>query len=147
MKKLYYTEEEKRLAVNRWNREYAKRNKEKVKQWGLTSYHRRKNDPENIKKFLLKNAKARAVKKGIIFSLTEEDIFLPEICPIMKIPFDRNTRKYGYSIDRIDSTKGYTKDNIWIISQIANAMKWDSTNEERLLFAKWILSLEGGERT
>lgn len=41
--------------------------------------------------------------------------------------------------------KGYTKDNVWVISQIANAMKWDSTHEERVLFAKWVLSLEGGE--
>ena len=43
---------------------------------------------------------------------------------------------YGYSLDRKDPNKGYTKDNVWVISQIANAMK--------LLFAKWVLSLEGG---
>lgn len=47
--------------------------------------------------------------------------------------------------DRKDSTKGYTKDNVWVISLIANSMKWSSTKEERVLFAKWVLSLEGGE--
>ena len=36
----------------------------------------------------------------------------------------RSTRKYGYSLDRKDPTKGYTKDNYG--------------------FAKWVLSLEGG---
>lgn len=41
---------------------------------------------------------------------------------------------YSYSLDRKDPNKGYTKDNVWVISQIANAMK----------FAKWVLSLEGG---
>ena len=30
---------------------------------------------------------------------------------------------YGYSLDRKDPNKGYTKDNVWVISQIANAMK------------------------
>lgn len=49
----------------------------------------------------------------------------------MNKPFDRDSRKYGYSLDRIDPTQGYTKDNIWVISQIA--------------FARWVLSLEGGE--
>lgn len=147
MKKLYHTEEEKREAVNRWNREYVKRNHEKAKQWSRESYHRRKQAVENIKHYIIKNAKARAVKKRLDFDITEEDIVLPEICPIMKVPFDRNTRKYGYSIDRIDPTKGYTKDNIWIISQIANAMKWDSNQEERIKFAKWVLSLEGGNQT
>lgn len=62
----------------------------------------------------------------------------------MKVPFDKNTRKYAYSLDRKDPTQGYTKDNVWVISQIANAMKWDSTKEERVLFANWVLSLEGG---
>lgn len=52
--------------------------------------------------------------------------------------------KYAYSLDRKDPTQGYTKDNVWVISQIANAMKWDSTKEERVLFANWVLSLEGG---
>lgn len=52
---------------------------------------------------------------------------------------------FTYSgVDRKDPTQGYTKDNVWVISQLANAMKWDSTKEERLAFAKWVMSLEGG---
>lgn len=39
---------------------------------------------------------------------------------------------------------GYTKENVWVISQLANAMKWDSNREERLAFANWILTSEGG---
>ena len=35
------------------------------------------------------------------------------------------------------------KENVWVISQLANAMKWDSTREERIAFANWVLSSEG----
>lgn len=35
---------------------------------------------------------------------------------------------------------GYVPGNV----QLANAMKWDSTREERLAFASWVLSSEGG---
>lgn len=142
-----------------YRHEYYLRNKEKVRAQGIqwrkdnleeyrilskASYHRRKNDPKNIKSYLLKHAKARANQKGIEFSLIEEDIILPEVCPILKIPFDRSTRRYAYSLDRKDPNKGYTKDNVWVISQLANSMKWDSSHEERVLFANWVLTLEGG---
>jgi hypothetical protein len=32
--------------------------------------------------------------------------------------------------DRIDSSKGYTKDNVWVISMKANSMKSDSNYED-----------------
>lgn len=148
------------MSSKEYRHEYYLRNKEKVRQQGIEwrknnlekyrrmsseSYHRRKNDPDNIKAYLIKHAKSRANQKGLEFDITEEDIIIPEVCPILNKPFDKNTRRYSYSLDRKDPNKGYTKDNIWVISQIANAMKWDSSHEERLLFAKWVLSLEGGE--
>lgn len=120
------------------------KDEEKRRQFGRESYHRRKADPKNIISFILRNAKARAKKKAIEFSLKPSDIILPELCPILHIPLSKNSRRYGYSLDRIDPTKGYTSDNVWVISQIANAMKWDSTKEERILFAKWVLDGEKG---
>lgn len=111
------------------------------------SYHARKADPSNIKKFILRNARSRAISKGLEFNLTEEDIILPTHCPILGVPLSKDGRRYGYSLDKIDPKGGYVKENVWVISQLANAMKWDSTPEERLAFAKWVLSSEGREGT
>ena len=107
------------------------------------SYHNRKSDPANIKKFILRHAKGRALQKGIEFNLTEEDIVLPTHCPILGVPLSKDGRRYGYSLDKIDPNGGYVKGNVWVISQLANAMKWDSNREERIAFAKWVLSSEG----
>lgn len=107
------------------------------------SYHVRKADPANIKKFILRHAKLRAKKKGLEFNLTEEDIILPTHCPILGVPLSKDGRRYGFSLDKIDPTGGYVKENVWVISQLANAMKWDSTREERIAFANWVLSSEG----
>lgn len=111
------------------------------------SYHRCKHKEENIIYFMLKNAKSRAQQKQIEFTLIEQDIILPTHCPILGIELSKNSRRYGYSLDRKDPTKGYTADNVWVISQLANAMKWDSNREERLAFANWVLTVEGGNKT
>lgn len=107
------------------------------------SYHARKADPINIKKFILRHAKGRALTKGLEFNLTEEDIILPTHCPILGIPLSKDGRRYGYSLDKLDPKGGYVKENVWVISQLANAMKWDSNREERIAFANWVLSSEG----
>ena len=77
------------------------------------------------------------------FSITYEEFLLKDvdICPYLGIPIFWHPSKpravTGYirkadskSIDRIDSTKGYTIDNIIIVSWRANALKKDATYEE-----------------
>ena len=130
----------------RWRKQrdaYREKNKEKIKQWARDSYHRRKKDIDNIQYRLWRNAKQRAREKGLAFTITKEDINIPSHCPVFKIPFVDGDRRLSPSIDRIDCSKGYTRDNIQIISQLANAMKWDSTPSELLQFAKWVLEKEG----
>jgi hypothetical protein len=62
------------------------------------------------------------------------DIKIPNICPLLEISLIKHsTRDRHYdapSLDRIDSTKGYTKDNIWVISHRANQIKNDATVDE-----------------
>ena len=74
-------------------------------------------------------AKRRASEKGREFSLTLEDIVVPDVCPVFGIPFEDNTI-YAASLDRIDSTKGYTKDNIQVLSSRANTLKNNASLEE-----------------
>jgi hypothetical protein len=90
-------------------------------------------------------AKGRAKLKGQEFSLKVSDIVIPDVCPILGIPLNMNSGKSGAynnspSLDRKDNTKGYTPDNVWVISQLANAMKHCATPEQLLRFARWILS-------
>ena len=117
---------------------------ERKRQWGRDSYHRRKSDQDKIIYWLLRNARSRALQKGYEFSITEVDITLPTNCPILGVPLSKDGRRYGYSLDKIDPSKGYIPGNVWVISQLANAMKWDSTKEERLAFANWVQSGEKG---
>jgi hypothetical protein len=83
--------------------------------------------------------------EGFNFNLTIDDIIIPEYCPILNIklttdPKDKDSPNY-YSIDRIDSSKGYVKGNVQIISMKANKMKSKSTEEELLKFSLSVLKL------
>lgn len=95
-------------------------------------------------KRLLYSARRRATINNLEFSIVEEDIIVPTHCPILGIPLV-NTRPRGdsrrdiASLDRVDPTKGYTKDNIEVISWLANTMKNNATPELLVLFAEEIL--------
>jgi hypothetical protein len=71
-------------------------------------------------------ARVRAKKKGLEFSIKPSDIHVPEFCPLRGVLMVRGRYKANPnspSLDRIDSSKGYTADNIWVISNRANMWK------------------------
>jgi len=70
-------------------------------------------------------AKRNAKDFGREFSITLDDIIIPEYCPLLGIKLDENATHTDHipSIDRIDNNLGYTKDNIMIVSWRANRMK------------------------
>lgn len=76
---------------------------------------------------------------GYNFNLELSDIVIPEYCPYLNIklttdPKDNKEPNY-YTGDRIDSSKGYVKGNLQVISLKANIMKNKSTEDQLLKFA------------
>lgn len=89
--------------------------------------------PETWAAPVLYRAKHRAEENGIEFDLVPEDIVIPAVCPVLGTPIvlggGRNAPN-APSIDRFDNSKGYTKDNIRIISYRANGLKSNATLAE-----------------
>lgn len=119
-------------------------NPEKRKKVSSEYYQRKKQ--KNPQLFMWKQAKHRAQYdyNNMEFTIEVSDIVLPEMCPYMGVGFIPLDKKYGYSLDRIDSAKGYTKDNIQVISRIANIMKNNATEQELVSFAKGVLAVHQG---
>lgn len=98
----------------------------------------------NPEKRLYYTAKHRAKNKNLQFNLSINDIVIPEVCPILGIKIDssRSKKDNSPSLDRIDSFKGYTKENVQVISWRANWIKNNATVEELSLIAQYMLNLE-----
>lgn len=96
-----------------------------------------KRTPEYI---LFHAAKYRAKELNREFTITIEDIVIPDICPVFGIPLVKiaGERDSSPSLDRIDSSKGYTPDNIQVMSWRANTLKNNMTAEESILLAKFL---------
>lgn len=87
-------------------------------------------------KLLWSQLKHSAAKRNIPFDLTPTDIDtigIPLVCPILGIPLYFHRTKVqddSISFDRIDSSKGYSVENVIVISYRANRLKSDATLEE-----------------
>jgi hypothetical protein len=87
----------------------------------------------DARKILYSNAKQRAKKSSIEFTILIDDIIIPDNCPVFGFPLKRESKDTWYSapsLDRIDNTKGYTKENVVVVSRRANILKKDATIEE-----------------
>ena len=75
----------------------------------------------------------RSRQSGLDFDLSIEDFEIPEVCPVLGIRLitgREGEQDHCASLDRIDNSKGYTKDNVRVISFRANTLKRDSTLDE-----------------
>lgn len=104
-----------------------KRNKNRHrKRYSSELYH------SDINRGLLYNARARAKKAKLPFSITKDDIIIPAICPILDIPIILGSHKTvpgSPSLDRIVPELGYVKGNIAVISHKANRLKSNMTKD------------------
>ena len=123
-------------------KKYRLNNKDKVNK------NRQQYTDNNPIKRMLWSAKHRAKLKNIPFDLKESDIVLPSVCPYLKVPLQSKSnrgegRQFVYSLDRIDSNKGYVKNNVEVISHLANTMKNTATPTQLLEFANEIIKRYG----
>jgi hypothetical protein len=99
------------------------------------------NPPETRE--IYQRLKQSAKRRKIDFTLTIPELnnlSFPITCPVLGMPlkWHRGTAQDdSYSFDRIDSSKGYTIDNIEIISVKANRAKNDLTDSEIQLFCNY----------
>ena len=89
---------------------------------------------------LISGFRNRAKKQNVPFNLTVDDMKdliknAADICPALGVKMEiaklyANDSNYSPSFDRIDPKKGYTKNNIVIVSNRANRIKSDATVDE-----------------
>jgi len=115
-----------RASALRASRAWYARNAEHVSQ------RAREKLRANPSKALFQRTRKRAAKLGLPFDLTPEDVVVPDVCPVLGIPFNIGDRKFGSSpsIDRVVPSLGYVRGNIVVCSQRANRIKNDATLSE-----------------
>ena len=148
-RRAYYEKNKERIKA--FSVDYYYKNKEVV----LEKKHKRiAESPDKYKEIYRRSKRKRAMEdpignkwrslrqsarsRGLEFSISVEDIkeLMTDTCPVLGIPMKFNpgcragTNHDSYSVDRVDNNKGYTKDNIQIISRRANTLKNDATLEE-----------------
>lgn len=107
----------------------------------------RKYKIENPERHLANTAKRRAKLKNIVYQITHEDINMNSVCPILQIPIKNGQGRWVDSsptLDRVDNFKGYTPENILVISWRANRLKSDATLDELILLGEWAKKVKNG---
>jgi hypothetical protein len=119
------------------DKNYKENNKEHIREYhkkyskkNYTTENRRKKYIDNIEVELLHHAKSRSLLKNLEFNITKEDITIPSTCPIFGVTLNFENKNNVPTLDRIDSSKGYIKGNIQVISFKANRLKNNGTIEE-----------------
>ena len=86
-----------------------------------------------------------AKDSGKEFTIEVEDIIIPEYCPYLNVKLTTEQSDYKlpnyYTGDRIDSSLGYIKGNVQVLSFLANTMKNNATIEQLVEFSKNIIKL------
>lgn len=132
----------KREYDKKWRASYAARKKEleqhPERKETLAAYRRgRRSPPQIALSLLVANAKYRAKKRGIEFTIVPSDVEMPSKCPVLGIDIEHGNddksltaRDCAPSLDRHNNTKGCVPGNVRVISWRANRIKNDATADE-----------------
>ena len=123
-----------REVISQRNKAHHQKNKDNINRRRRETNFKNRNG-ENSRKWvvrhLLYDCKSRSRKKGLVFDLSVSDLHIPDVCPIFGVGLVYGSKgkrvACSPSIDRIDSSKGYTPDNVWIICWKANNIKNEGT--------------------
>lgn len=89
----------------------------------------------------MRGCRARALKHCVPFRLTEDDIVVPEFCPVLGLPLRPTvgcSDDYSPTVDRLVPELGYVPGNIAVISHRANSIKSFGTAAEHRQIADWM---------
>lgn len=116
----------------RKSREYYHKNIEQQGYNERRAQKEKQNRRDNPALYLYRSSKIRAKKFNLDFDLEKEDIIIPDVCPVLRIPLFVGEKQGDNSptLDRVDNSKGYTKDNVAVISWKANNLKSNATLDE-----------------
>jgi len=102
---------------------------------------RRRGKPRDWRSEMLYSARERAKDRGLDFSITLDDIVIPERCPVLGMLLRhglKDGRNNSPSLDRLDPKKGYTRSNVRVISYRANTIKTNASLDELERVAAWL---------
>lgn len=94
---------------------------------------------------LIAQARCRARKRGQPFSITVEDVHVPDVCPVLGVRLQRKGRD-GRSapdfptLDCLIPVRGYVPGNVFVISSRANRLKSNASWQDLQKVADWIRS-------
>jgi hypothetical protein len=141
-------------VLDRGRKKYAETHKEEIRESRLlrerspegrekkakTRQEKKSKDPIHV---LFTQTRSRAKQSGIVFTIEESDLTVPETCPVLGIPLRWEVGKRSPntpSIDRLVPELGYIPGNVAVISWRANRLKNDGTAEELRLISDWMYS-------
>jgi hypothetical protein len=137
---------------------YYERNKNKLRQHYLDNKEQilaaakqGRTGKEGYLKTMLASAKSRAKQKGWEFDLELDALMMiaGDFCPVDGLPFDWDRQLEDDStllltipsLDRMDSSRGYTKDNVMIIGDKWNRWKSNMNLEDLELLIQYVRSV------
>ncbi len=98
----------------------------------------------NVRGGIAKSAQRRSKEYNIVCNITSEDIKLTKNCPYLNIPLEYGNNIqtiYSASLDKINPELGYIKNNIQVVSMLANQMKSSANKEQLITFSKNVLQI------
>ena len=117
-----------------------KRDRDNWEEYSRVKKERLKNDKSAQARAMITSIRNRCNRKGIEFSITADDIVIPDLCPVLGVPLVRGHRRFAPSVDRIDPNLGYVPGNVMVVSNIVNTMKNNASQEELRMFCKFYAS-------